>query len=49
MKVDINDDNDLKNMIYVQPTNLYWTLEKRWLTIVKEAKFEKYLYHSTLN
>lgn len=44
MKADINDNNDLENMIYVQPTDLYWTLEKRWLTIAKEAKVEKYLY-----
>lgn len=44
MKADINDDNDLKNMIYVQPTNLYWTSEKRWKTIAKEANLEKYLY-----
>lgn len=46
MKADINDDNDLKNLIYVQPDTLYWTLEKRWLTIAKEAKIDKYLYQS---
>jgi hypothetical protein len=44
MKADINDNNDLENMIYVQPADLYWTLEKRWLTIAKESKVEKYLY-----
>lgn len=44
MKADANDDNDLKNMIYVQPTDLYWTLEKRWLAIAKEGKIDKYLY-----
>ena len=44
MKADINDKNDLKNIIYVQPTYLYWTLEKRWLTIAKEIRLEKYLY-----
>ena len=44
MKADLNDDNDLKNMIYVQPTDLYWTLEKRWLVITREVKLEKYLY-----
>lgn len=44
MKVDSNDGNDLKNMIYVQPADLYWTLEKRWLTIAKEIKLEKYFY-----
>jgi hypothetical protein len=44
MKADINDENDLKNMIYVHPTDLYWTLEKRWLAIAKEMKLEEYLY-----
>ena len=44
MKADSNDENDLENMIYVQPTDSYWTLEKRWLTIAKEIKFEKYFY-----
>ena len=29
MKADRNDENDLQNMIYVQPGDLYWTLEKR--------------------
>jgi hypothetical protein len=49
MKAETNDDNDLKNMIYVQPTSLYWTLEKRWLTIAKEAKVEKYLFQTYQN
>ncbi len=43
-KVDKNDDIDLLNMLYVQPGTLYWTLEKSWLNIAKEAKIEKYLY-----
>ncbi len=43
-KVDSNDENDLKNMIYVQATDLYWTLEKRWLSIAKETKLENHLY-----
>jgi hypothetical protein len=44
MKADRNDENDLKNMFYVQPTDKYWTLEKRWLQMVKEIKFDRYLY-----
>jgi hypothetical protein len=44
MKADMNDDNDLKNMIYVQPDDKYWTLEKRWLSIIKEIKLDNYLY-----
>ncbi|MCH6198806.1 hypothetical protein MMU07_04410 [Aquiflexum sp. LQ15W] len=48
MKVDPNDENDLLNMIYVQPDDLYWTLEKKWLSIAKEAKLENYLYKPVL-
>ncbi|MBL0281926.1 MAG: hypothetical protein IPQ11_16530 [Bacteroidetes bacterium] len=44
MKADRNDENDLQNMIYVQPGDLYWTLEKRWLSIIREIKLDKYLY-----
>lgn len=44
MKADSNDKYDLENMIYVQPHDLYWTKEKRWLRIAKETKLEKYLY-----
>lgn len=44
MKADLNDENDLKNMLYVRPTDKYWTLEKRWLSIIKEIKLERYLY-----
>lgn len=44
MKTDMNDENDLKNMIYVQPGDLYWTLENRWLNIAKEIKMDNYLY-----
>lgn len=43
-KTNPSDENDFKNMIYVQPTDLDWTLEKRWLAIAKEIKLEKYLY-----
>ncbi len=45
MKAEGNDEYDLKNMIYVQPNDLYWTLEKRWLNIIREAKVENYLFN----
>jgi len=44
LKVDKNDDNDLNNMIYVSPTDKYWTLEKRWIHIIKEINLSYYLY-----
>lgn len=44
MKADENDENDLRNMIYVQPGDKYWTLEKKWLTFAREAKMSHYLY-----
>lgn len=46
MKADENDENDLRNMIYVQPGEKYWTLEKKWLTFVREAKMSHYLYQT---
>lgn len=48
MKADLNDNLDLDNMIYVKPGDLYWTLEKRWLNIAKEACMEKYLFSHTM-
>lgn len=44
MKADSNDKYDLENMIYVQPNDLYWTKEKRWLRMAKESNLENYLY-----
>lgn len=44
MKADRNDENDLKNMIYVQPSDKYWTIETRWNSIIKEINFDRYLY-----
>lgn len=44
MKADSNDKYDLENMIYVQPNDLYWTKEKRWLRMAKETKLGKYLF-----
>lgn len=46
MKADGNDENDLRNMIYVQPGDKYWTLEKKWLTFAREAKMSHYLYQT---
>ncbi|HQS35839.1 MAG: hypothetical protein B7Y11_12820 [Sphingobacteriia bacterium 24-36-13] len=45
LRADRNDENDLKNMLYVQPREKYWTLEKRWLSIIREIKMEKYLFN----
>lgn len=43
-KVKPNDWNDLINLIYVGPDDLYWTKEKRWNIIFKDAKMERYLF-----
>lgn len=45
LRADRNDENDLKNMLYVQPGEQYWTLEKRWLSIIREINMEKYLFN----
>lgn len=44
MKAEGNDENDMRNMIYVQPGDKYWTLEKKWLNLAREAKMTRYLY-----
>lgn len=44
MKADGNDENDMINMIYVQPGDKYWTLERRWLNLSKEANMTRYIY-----
>jgi hypothetical protein len=44
MKAEPNDENDLRNMIYVLPNDKYWTLEKRWLAMAKEIKLTQYLF-----
>ncbi len=45
MKIDENDWFDLFLLAYVQPGNLVWTFEKRWLILIKEkAHLEKYLF-----
>ncbi|WP_144605601.1 hypothetical protein [Algoriphagus algorifonticola] len=44
MKAEGNDENDMSNMIYVQPGDKYWTLEKKWMNLAREAKMNGYLY-----
>lgn len=39
-----NDWNDLLQLAYVQPGNLYWTKEKRWKRIITDSGMEHYLY-----
>jgi hypothetical protein len=43
MKVEDNDYFDILNLVYVDEKSLYWTEEKRWKTIIKEAGMERYL------
>ncbi len=44
MKVQANDWYDFAILTYVQPGDKYWTREKRWLRLIKEAGCEDYLY-----
>lgn len=39
-----NDLYDLFNMAYVRKGDKYWTHEKKWLKLIKEAGCEQYLY-----
>ena len=39
-----NDLFDLFNMAYVRKGDKYWTHEKKWLILIKEAGCEQYLY-----
>lgn len=40
-----NDIHDLLNLIYVQPGQKYWTLEKRWIRIIKDLEgYSDYLF-----
>jgi|GEM_PF-3084925 len=41
-----NDDEDLFNLIYVGPNDKYWTQEKKWKNIIKEAGMEAYLFEN---
>lgn len=44
MKIQGNDWNDLFLLSYVQPGMKIWTSEGRWLTMIKKAKMEDYLF-----
>ncbi len=39
-----NDWYDLFNMAYVSPERKYWTGDKKWIRLIKEAGMEKYLF-----
>lgn len=39
-----NDNEDLFNLVYVGPNDKYWTQEKKWKNIIKEAGMEAYLF-----
>ncbi|MBP6390682.1 MAG: hypothetical protein KA175_07030 [Flavobacteriales bacterium] len=39
-----NDINDLYNLAYVGKNDLYWTLEKRWIRIITNARMGHYLF-----
>lgn len=41
-----NDLFDLYNLAYVRRGDKYWTNEKKWIKLIKEAGCEKYLYTS---
>jgi hypothetical protein len=44
MKFEKNDWFDLSILGYVQPGDKYWTKEKKWIRLIKEAGCEEYLY-----
>jgi hypothetical protein len=44
MKVQANDWYDFAILAYVQPGDKYWTREKRWINLIKEAGCGDYLY-----
>lgn len=44
MKFQANDWYDFAILAYVQPGDKYWTREKRWLKMIKDAGCEDYLY-----
>lgn len=43
-KMQPNDWNDLFQLAYVQPGDLFWTHETRWNRLITEAGMEQYLY-----
>lgn len=39
-----NDINDLFNLAYVGQGELYWTMDRSWVHMIKQARMEHYLY-----
>ncbi|MCH6235812.1 hypothetical protein [Cognataquiflexum rubidum] len=44
MKIMGNDWFDFSILAYIQPGDKYWTFDKKWLTLIKDAGCEDYLY-----
>jgi hypothetical protein len=44
MKIESNDIFDLANLLYVNSNEYYWTLENRWLTLIKESGMGKFIF-----
>ena len=44
MKIQANDWYDLAILIYVQPGDVFWTKENRWLRLIEDAGCSKYLF-----
>jgi hypothetical protein len=44
-----NDLFDLYNLAYVRRGDKYWTNERKWIEIIKEAGCEEYLYNPSSN
>ena len=44
MKIKDNDWFDFSILAYVQPGDKYWTNDRKWLRLIKEAGCEEYLY-----
>lgn len=44
MKIKDNDWFDFSILAYVQPGDKYWTNDKKWINLIKDAGCEKYLY-----
>lgn len=44
MNIEENDVVDMLNLVYVNENCLYWTEDKKWLNIFREAKLQEYLY-----
>jgi hypothetical protein len=44
MKIKDNDWFDFSILAYVQPGDKYWSNDKKWKILIKDAGCEKYLY-----